>query len=389
MPQIDSKPNSSEPSTIEAKKATVLVVDDDNYSRGLAKKTLEGVGIAFDGVSSGEEALEYLKDKRPALILCDIVMSEMDGIEFCSYARLNPDLEDIPIIMFTGLSNMESLSQAYEAGADDYITKPLRQAELISRVEHHIAVYRHKRDARKRIQRLDRQNESKIKFLGVASHDLRNPLVSIRGISQYLESEKFGPLNEGQKELVSTIIQASESMLTLVEDLMDVSMFESSQMRLDPQLLSLEGLVDHAIKLHSATASKKSIQIGKVANDYDGAAMIDKRLASRVIDNLISNAVKFSSPGTKVQLTVKSDDSSVTLLVEDEGPGIPDNEFDALFKEFGRTSNLPTGGESSSGIGLFVCKRIMDRHHGSIFVENRHEGGARFTIIFNREMIDE
>ena len=284
---------------------------------------------------------------------------------------------------------MESLSQAYKAGAADYIIKPLRRVELISRVEHHIDEYRRKRETRRRIQKLNKQNESKTKFLGVASHDLRNPLVSIRGISQYLDSEKFGPLNEGQKEVVSTIIQASESMLTLVEDLMDVSMFESGQMRLSTELQSLENLVDHAVTLHSPNASKKRLQLEKVASGSDTHATLDRKLVSRVIDNLISNAVKFSNPDTRIQLVLESDDSTVSLKVEDEGPGIPEDEFHTLFKEFGRTSNLPTGGESSSGIGLFVCQRIMQRHEGDISDENRSKGGARFTITFKRELTDE
>ena len=316
-------------------------------------------------------------------------MPEMDGIEFCSYASLNPRLEEIPIIMFTGLSNMDSLSQAYEAGADDYIIKPLRQVELISRVEHHIDEYRQKREALDRIQKLDKQNESKTKFLGVASHDLRNPLVSIRGISQFLDSEKFGPLNEGQKELATTIIQASESMLTLVEDLMDVSMFESGQIPLSPEVQSFEELIDHAITLHSANASNKGIQLEKVNRAKDTAAKLDEKLVSRVIDNLISNAVKFSNRDTHVKLLIEDDDITVTLKVEDEGPGIPEKEFHALFKGFGRTSNMPTGGESSSGIGLFVCHRIMQRHGGDILAENRSEGGARFAITFKRKLTDE
>lgn len=389
MPQIESQPSSTESASAETRTSTVLVVDDDHLSRKLVEKSLEREDIEFAGVASGEEAIEYLKDKRPDLILCDIIMPEMDGIEFCSYARLNPRLEELPIIMFTGLSSMESLSQAYEAGAYDYIIKPLRRVELISRVEHHIDEYRRKRETRRRIQKLNKQNESKTKFLGVASHDLRNPLVSIRGISQYLDSEKFGPLNEGQKEVVSTIIQASESMLTLVEDLMDVSMFESGQMRLSPELQSLENLVDHAVTLHSPNASKKRIQLEKVASGSDTHTTLDRKLVSRVIDNLISNAVKFSNPDTRIQLVLESDDSTVSLKVEDEGPGIPEDEFHALFKEFGRTSNLPTGGESSSGIGLFVCQRIMQRHEGDISDENRSKGGARFTITFKRELTDE
>ncbi len=389
MPHTHSQPIPDTPAPSETLRSRVLVVDDDAVTQKLVQKILERANIECEGAESGEAALELIEDRQPDLILCDIQMPEMDGIEFCSLIRLKPRLEEIPLIMFTGLSTMDSLSRAYEAGADDYIMKPLREVELLSRVERHIDEYRQRQEAKKRIQRLNTQNESKTKFLGVASHDLRNPLVSIRGISQYLESEKFGPLNEGQHELVATIVQASESMLTLVEDLLDVSMFESGQMRIEPDIQPLESLVDHAITLHSPSASKKQIRLVKAASASDTDAEVDRRLVSRVIDNLVSNAIKFSPQETEIRLKLASDSESVSLSVEDQGPGIPEDEFDALFKEFGRTSNLPTAGESSSGIGLFVCQRIVLRHGGKISVENRSKGGARFTVTFNRALINE
>ncbi len=386
MPENQPQLISNEVLADETKLSTILVVDDDNSSRGLVKKILEQEDYIFEGAGSGEEALEYLNENLPDLILCDILMPEMDGIEFCARLQLTPVLENIPLIMVTGMSTMDSLSRAYEAGADDYIIKPIRQVELLSRVEHHVEKYRREQAAKSKIENLFTQNESKTKFLGVASHDLRNPLVSIRGISQYLDSEKFGPLNESQKELVSTIVQASESMLSLVEDLLDVSMFESGQMRIETNVQSLEELIDHAITLHSPNASKKSIRLVKGVRSSDNDAEFDNKLISRVIDNLISNAVKFSQPETEVRLLLESEEDSVTLKVEDQGPGIPHEEFDTLFKEFGRTSNLPTGGESSSGIGLFVCKKILQQHGGSISAENRSEGGARFNVTLNRSI---
>ncbi len=386
MPENQSQLISDEVPSEEASLAHVLVVDDDKTSRDLVKKFLEQENYVLNAVASGEEGLDFLEENQPDLILCDIMMPEMDGIEFCARIRLSPRFEEIPVIMFTGLSNMDSLSRAFESGADDYIIKPLRQVELVSRVERHIEEFRRKQAAKNRIENLFTQNESKTKFLGVASHDLRNPLVSIRGISQYLESEKFGPLNESQHELVNTIVQASESMLTLVEDLLDVSMFESGQMRIDPETQSLESLIDHAITLHSTSATKKKIGLVKAVRNSDTDAEFDHKLVSRVIDNLISNAIKFSQPETEIRLLLESDETTVTLKVEDQGPGIPEDEFDALFKEFGRTSNLPTAGESSSGIGLYVCHRIVQRHGGTIFAENRSEGGARFNVTLNRSI---
>ncbi|MEM9160475.1 MAG: hybrid sensor histidine kinase/response regulator [Verrucomicrobiota bacterium] len=368
----------------ELANATVLVVDDDVLVHKLVKKFLTRGQIGYEGVFSAEEAFEYLEKDCPDLIYCDIMMPGMSGIEFCRRLREKERFANLPVIFSTGLTDADTLETAYQVGASDYVVKPIRDIEVISRVKHHIRAYREKMADQRAICSLNRKNESKTKFLGVASHDLRNPLVSIRGISQYLDGEQFGPLNESQKELVQTIVQASESMLTLVEDLLDISMFETGKMKVEKRLENIENLVELAATLHSVSAEKKSIKIRTRSDQIDPRLPVDKKLISRLIDNLITNAIKFSEPETQVTLTVGGDKSQLLLIVEDEGPGIPEDEFHKLFQEFGRTSNQPTAGESSSGIGLFVCKRIADAHNGSIKAENRPEGGARFTVTFKR-----
>ena len=155
-------------------------------------------------------------------------------------------------------------------------------------------------------------------------------------------------------------------------------------MRIQPERQSLESIVDQAVILHSVSASKKHIQLSKETKTDDCEACFDKKLMSRVLDNLISNAVKFSPSNTKIKIAIESDSDALHFHVEDEGPGIPENEFDKLFKEFGRTSNQPTAGESTSGIGLFVTNRIIQRHGGTISVENRSPKGTRFTVTLNR-----
>lgn len=364
--------------------ASILIVDDDRIVHGIVGKFLKRSNLKYQSVYSAADALEILKSEPIDLILSDIMMPEMDGIEFCQKLRTLADYIEVPVIFFTGLSDSETLSRAFEAGANDYVVKPLRQAEVTSRVRRHLSEYFRKQADELKITNLDRANKSKTKFLGVASHDLRNPLVSIRGISQYLESEKFGSLNESQKELTQTIIQASEAMLTLVEDLLDVSKFESGQIKVNLKENNLSHIVKSRVTLHSATAERKDIELVHNILAKNSIAQLDKSLVSRVIDNLVSNALKFSSPGTRVEVLVAEEGKHLQLIVQDEGPGIPKTEFNKLFKEFSRTSNQPTAGESSSGIGLYVCKQIVNSHNGTITVENRPEGGARFIINFNR-----
>lgn len=363
----------------------VLVVEDDATSRKILKKYLERGGMDCHSVDSGQAAIEYLdRGRAPDLILSDISMPQMDGLEFCRRIRQCENLREVPLIFFTGASDAETLNAAFEVGASDYVRKPLRQDEVLNRSRRHIAEYRRKQQAKQRIQILDSQNRTKSKFLGVASHDLRNPLVSIRGISQFLQSERFGSLNEGQKEMIATIIDASESMLSLVEDLLDVSKMDSDQIEPKVETVSLHDVATHALKLHSGTAERKGISLELIATDKPAHANLDRKLFSRVLDNLVSNAIKFSIPGTRAYIVVDAFADKASVSVEDEGPGIPDDEFDKLFKEFSRTSNQPTGGESSSGIGLYMSKCIVTRLGGDIVAENRHAGGARFIVTFKR-----
>lgn len=381
-PNDNSVVEQTEASTPTREKPLVLVVEDDRVAHKIVKKFLDHSGLRYVGANSAEEAMQYLQHTVPDLIFSDIQMPGVDGIQFCKHLRSMGMTRDVPVIFFTGMKDMETMSRAYEAGANDYVVKPLREIELVTRARRHIQEYQRKTAAKNKIHSLNKQNESKTRFLGVASHDLRNPLVSIRGISQFLESEKFGELNESQREMVNTIIAASESMLTLVEDLLDVSKIESDHMDINCEEIAPAELLEHASKLHLPTAEKKSINIDFIDKTEKAMALIDRKLVSRVIDNLVTNAIKFSPANTNIHLAADRENDWITVTIDDEGPGIPEDEFGKLFKEFSRTSNLPTGGESSSGIGLYVVKRIVQRHNGEVTVCNRPEGGSSFKVKF-------
>lgn len=384
MPYTEQREETLEKDIQSTKVPQVLVVDDDTLVLKHIRRILQQGNLKYDGVTSAKEALLFLEHHEPDLILSDIQMPEMDGIEFCKRLREDPRYRDLPVVFLTGMSDMKTFKAAYAVGGNDYVVKPLRQVEVISRITHQIEEYRRIREAKTRIQNLNKQNEAKTKFLGVASHDLRNPLVSIRGISQYLESQKFGELNENQLELVQTMTRTSEMMLNLVEDLLDVSMFETGQIKIHPENTNLVDLIDTAVTLHSASAERKGMTIEKTVNASETTLDVDRKLITRVLDNLITNAIKFSPTGSKIELCLDSKSNDLNLIVQDNGPGIPEDQFNKLFKEFSRTTNQPTGGESSSGIGLYVCRKVMVSHGGDIRAENRREGGARFIATFKR-----
>ncbi len=382
--QQASLPDSEADSCVSSAPPCVLVVEDSHDTLRLAKRIFEKGGMRCHGVECGEHALEWLASNCPDLICSDLDMPGIGGIELCRAVRSSAATKEVPFIILTALSGVDPIGEAFAAGANDYVSKPLRPVELVSRARRHIAEGRQRRQAFQRIQTLDCLNETKNRFLGVASHDLRNPLVSIRGISQYLQSERFGPLNDSQQEMIAAVAEASGYMLTLVEDLLDISKIEADHMDLKLEPRGVGDLIRQAALLHQAAADRKRISITADDQSGDALASLDRKLITRVIDNLVSNAIKFSAPDTRVTIAGRATDSAVSVSVDDEGPGIPPQEFDRLFKEFSRTSNLPTGGESSSGIGLYVVKRIAQRHSAEIAAENRPQGGARFTLTLPR-----
>lgn len=187
-------------------------------------------------------------------------------------------------------------------------------------------------------------------------------------------------MSSTQAEMVSSIYEASEAMLALVNDLFDVALIETGQLKVEIDEVDLYKLVKTSVNLYRITAEKKEIQIEFVDNDIPDIVRCDKRQVRRVMDNLLSNAIKFSEAGTTIRVIIESDNNWVFFRVADEGPGVPEDEFDKLFESFSKTSVQPTGGETSTGLGLNICKKVMKAHGGDIYAENLPEKGAQFSV---------
>ena len=222
-------------------------------------------------------------------------------------------------------------------------------------------------------------NQVKNKFLGMAAHDLRNPLVSIRGFSEIMLSQDLGEINEDQKEFLTLINQAADQMLSLVNDLLDVSVIESGKLILRLKQASLNQLVEDRVRLAEPPAANKNIAVTKDLDDLPSSPFDYDRLA-QAVDNLISNAIKFSQPGTQVIVSLKHIPPYARISVKDQGPGLSEEDKSRIFSEFQRLSAQPTGGEKSTGLGLAIVKKIVESHQGTISVSSTPGRGADFVI---------
>jgi len=369
-----------ETSPIEIDDSRILIVDDDEIIRKLLRRVLERSGFEIDEADSGEQALRRIDAKPPDLILLDVVMDGIDGFQTCRKLKSIGRMAEVPIIFVTGRSDTGSIVEGLNAGGNDYITKPINRHEALARIRNHLKMRKLMRMQAEFIDGLKKANLAKNRIIGVASHDLRNPIASIRGLSEFLLES--GPLNADQKEIATTIQSTSNTMLNLVEELLDLSVIESGEERTDFEPCNLSEIISSSIGIYQYTANKKSIAIHlEEVGDVPDLLLLDKMQFRRLIDNMLSNAVKYSPLGTKVAVCVRADGDDLQILVEDEGPGIPENEMHKLFTDFGKTSVQPTGSETSTGLGLSICKKIAESHKGSIHAANREDrSGMRFSV---------
>lgn len=224
---------------------------------------------------------------------------------------------------------------------------------------------------------LEELADIKNKFLGMAAHDLRTPIGAIRGMSELIS--RLDLAEDKKTDLVSSIMEVSDQMLTLLNDLLDVSAIENGTFDLDLKPGDLGELLRQRVDLISFSAGAKGIAIETSTEDHPPFDFDHSRI-SQVVDNLLTNAVKFSERDQTVEATVTTDKGSVILSVRDNGVGIAEAEVDKLFQPFEKLSSRPTAGEKSTGLGLSIAKRIVDAHDGGISVESKKGEGTTFMV---------
>lgn len=236
------------------------------------------------------------------------------------------------------------------------------------------------RELSKKNAELEKLNDEKNRFLGMAAHDLRNPLYAIQMYSEFLMSEASSQLSQEHCQFVEIIHSSSQFMLKLVNDLLDVAKIESGKLELDVAPADLVALVEKNVSMNNLLSSRKSITVLAQTNGNIPAVSLDSAKVEQTLNNLISNAVKFSNPGSCVYVELSSTETEVVISVRDEGPGIPEQELGKLFQPFGRISVRSTAGEDSTGLGLAIVKKIVNGHNGRVWVESKLGGGSTFFI---------
>ncbi|BBC23133.1 response regulator [Pseudanabaena sp. ABRG5-3] len=356
----------------------VLVIDDEPANFDVIEILLFKEGFELHYKDNGAAAIASLGEIKPDIILLDVMMPDMDGIEVCQHLKNNPKWQHIPIIIVTALSDKEDLARCLDAGADDFVSKPINSTELRARVRSMLRI----KSQYDRIQDTMRLREEMMQTI---VHDLRNPLI---GIMLGCDSLRSVDMSDRAKKRIDQIGKTIEQMRLLIDDILTIGRIEAKKLVLNLTKIDLAAMAQSAIDDIEPLTSNKHIRILGEFPSEPVYISGDKNLIRRVIDNLIDNAIKFSPQQSSIILKIeclpKNPDRQdlVKFQVIDSGIGISPEQKQVIFEKY-EVGNIVTG-VSQIGLGLSFCKMTIEAHQGEISVANNHPKGSVFTILLNR-----
>lgn len=368
--------------------ARVLIIDDDRMSQMLLQRNLKQAGYETATASDGISGLELLRTSPFDLVLLDFVLPGMDGYDVLSEIVKDERLKSIPVVVVSGIDDDANASVLVEAGAADYLTKPVDSGLLRARVGRCVESKR-MREHNQRLfaeleanyQELHRLEQLRDGLMHLIVHDLRTPLTSLLATLQLL-SDGETRSEDAKTELLEVASKSGDALMAMVNDLLDVHQVESGVLALDRAEVDLAELTRSAVEKIHGIAVARNIDVDVDVAPGAGTVWVDARKIDRVLVNLLGNALKASRSKTKLHVRCTGDDASAVVEVEDHGVGISSTDLPHVFERFYRV--LTKTRTPSTGLGLAFCKMIVEAHGGQIWAESALGEGSRFRFTLPR-----
>jgi two-component system sensor histidine kinase/response regulator len=384
--------------------SNILIVDDTPENLTILARMLTEQGYFVRPAINGQVALQAVRKDQPDLILLDIVMSGMDGYEVCRQLKTDEHTRDIPVLFMSALDETLDKVRAFEVGGVDYITKPFHPEEVIARIETHLTMRNlqktlQEQNIRLRQEIIERKqaetalkeseqqlrelNVSKDRFFSILAHDLKGPLGSLKGLTQFAEEhlDSYSP-NE-LKEIIVLQRRTAENLLKLLENLLTWSRIQRGILEYNPQFIRVKGVIDRNVALFAPNAEQKQITLNRSIPEK-AVVYADFNMVDTVVRNLISNALKFTHSGGTVGVATRQDEKYIEVSVSDTGIGIRKEHLSKLFRIETKYKRSGTAREKGTGLGLILCKELVEQNGGKIWVESEVGKGTTFRFTLPR-----
>lgn len=344
----------------------VLVVDDASAVRDVLEIKLRREGYEVLAAGTAHQAETLIEAGGIDLVLLDLGLPDENGMHLLRRLRRSRSVLDFPIVVISGMDRSREIVTALEEGANDYVTKPFDLAIVLARIHSQLTV-KHMKQVNDR-------------FLRAASHDLKKPLALMLDVARQIRTG-YPPgkaMDEDGVSALALLVQSGEFMQNIIADLLELRAIRDGRLQLTKRLTDFGALVRQAVVRNSRYAENKGITLAMRFEVALPPIHVDDFRITQVLENLIGNAIKFGPQGASVDVWSRREGDWLRCEVADTGPGIPINEMGRLFEEYARIGNVPTGGESSTGLGLSICKELVMLHGGEIGAVNNSGKGATF-----------
>lgn len=362
----------------------VLIVDDNSDNISVIEEMLERYDFDYYALSDPRHIQEVLEYRTPDIILLDLYMPHQSGLEILRIIKADTRFESTPVIMLTGETDKQMLSRCLDAGAMDYLNKPIDAVELQARIRSALKLTALNKALSDRNDELDRKNKEIQKFTGTIVHDLKNPLTVITCSIDFIRNALINTKQIQAVEFTDMIKETAFSMRDSINEMLNVSRIQQGALKLLMIHANPVSHIDKCLHRLRLLANKKMITIIHEAIEIPPVRYDEKGLDS-IVMNLVGNALKYSHPNSEVRITYEIEDEHVKILVTDQGQGLTEKDLNLAFNTFQRLSAKPTDGESSTGLGLAIVKSVAEAMGSSVGVTSGGKGrGATFWFTLPR-----
>jgi K+-sensing histidine kinase KdpD len=356
----------------------IMVVEDDLMQRLLLAGVLESQGYQVIHAENGRQALDSLDETSPDLIISDIMMPEMDGLELCRRVKGRQSTTSIPFMLVTALDTRDDILNGIDAGANEFLTKPIEPRELVLRVRNAIRFRKLYEEVEKNLLELRDLEAMRDNLVHMVVHDMRSVLTGILSTADFLQSRLSGRMDATDEKLFSNILTNSTTLMEMVSTVLDVSRMEEGKMPVDRSVIDLNAVLMRAFELMGVSQNCERVRYSLPDKQVyvDG----DAGMLCRVVTNLISNGLKYTRARKDgmVEISLRVVDGTARVEVSDNGQGIPSSDSKLIFEKFAQSSLRQQKKRYSSGLGLYFCKLAIESHRGRIGVESNTGQGATF-----------
>lgn len=360
----------------------ILVIDDEPTQRMLSREALEQRGYRVEEAENGEAGLTLAAELKPALILLDVMMPGMDGFEVCRRVRQDPALHRTPVVIVTALEDWESIEIGFQAGATDFIAKPIVWPLLGYRLQFALRAAEMETDLVLARDDAERASTAKSVLLANMGHELRTPLNAIIGFSEYLRDQAETRGDDAQSiEFLDDIRFSGKRLLSTINDILEMANLEAGRVELDESTIDLSNLLAGVVEKYHPGAAEKGVTLDADGTQQEILVNGDYDVLRRAIGRIVSNAVKFTASGGIRISTLKDPSGRVEISVTDSGVGMTEAEVIAIFEPFRQADNSLSREQEGSGLGVPLAKALLKLHDGELAIKSEPAVGTTVSII--------